>query len=91
MYQVIASNQFGKDYKKCTKRNLPIELLDEIVLTISENKRLPANYRLHKLAGQYRNCWECHILPDWLLIWQVDERNKIIQLVRTGTHSDLFK
>jgi mRNA interferase YafQ len=91
MYQVIASSQFGKDYKKCSKKHLPLELLEEIIIAISENKVLSAKYKLHKLAGSYRNCWECHIQPDWLLIWQIDEKEKVINLVRTGTHSDLFK
>ncbi|MCD6011243.1 MAG: type toxin-antitoxin system mRNA interferase toxin, RelE/StbE family [Flavipsychrobacter sp.] len=91
MYQVIASNQFGKDYRKCLKRNLDIALLDEVIIAISDNKTLPPKFKLHKLAGAYKNCWECHIRPDWLLIWKVDEKEKIIQLVRTGTHSDLFE
>jgi len=91
MYQVIASNQFGRDYKKCLKKHLSVELLDTIILAISENKTLAAKYKIHKLAGEYKNCWECHIQPDWLLIWKVDEKNQTIQLVRTGTHSDLFE
>ena len=91
MYQVINTSQFEKDYKKCKKKNLQIELLNEIIIAIAGNKILAPKYKLHKLIGEYKNCWECHIQPDWLLIWQVDERNKVIQLVRTGTHSDLFK
>lgn len=91
MYEVIASNQFGKDYKKCTKRHLPIDVLDELIIAIAASKILPAKYKLHKLSGIYKNCWECHIQPDWLLIWQVDEEEKLIQLIRTGSHSDLFK
>jgi mRNA interferase YafQ len=91
MYQIVASKQFGKDYKKCIKRHYSIELLDTIVLAISKNKELQPKHKIHKLAGEYKNCWECHVQPDWLLIWQVDEKTKTIHLIRTGTHSDLFR
>ena len=73
MYQVVATNQFGKDYKKCLKRNFPIQLLDSVILSIAENKVLPAKNKKHKLEGKFKNCWECHIQPDWLLIWQQEE------------------
>jgi mRNA interferase YafQ len=67
MYQVIASKQFGKDYKKCQKRNLQIELLDEIIIAISENEPLAAKHKLHKLSGVYKNCWECtcNLIGSW--------------------------
>jgi mRNA interferase YafQ len=91
MYQIIASKQFGKDYKKSIKKHLSLELLDVIILSISENKPLPVRCKVHKLEGEYKNSWECHIQPDWLLIWKKDEKYKTIQLIRTGTQSELFE
>jgi len=90
MYIVVASTQFGKDYKKCIKRKLDISLLDNIVISISGKTILPSKNKPHKLTGNYKGSWECHIAPDWLLIWQIDEKNNILYLIRTGTHSDLF-
>ena len=57
---------------------------------IANKSPLPAKYKAHKLSGDYKDCWECHINPDWLLIWQIDEVNNVLILIRTGTHSDLF-
>ena len=91
MFEVVASKRFGRDYKKCMKKHLPIELLDNLIITLAENKPLPAKYKAHKLEGEFFNCWECHLQPDWLLIWQKNETEETIYLVRTGTHSDLFK
>ncbi len=90
MYSILASKQFGKDYKKCIKKHLSIELLDNVVLSISENIPLAKKFKVHKLEGEYKNCWECHLQPDWLLIWKKDDEEKSIQLIRTGSHSDLF-
>ncbi len=90
MYTAIASSQFGKDYKKCIKRKLDITLLDSIIISISSKTPLPLKNKPHKLSGNYKESWECHITPDWLLIWKIDEKNKILSLIRTGTHADLF-
>jgi len=51
---------------------------------------MPENFHPHKLSGNYKDSWECHIKPDWLLIWNINEKESEIWLVRTGTHSDLF-
>ena len=91
MLNVITSGQFGKDYRKCMKKHLDIGLLDKVITDISEKKVLPAKFKVHKLSGEYKNCWECHLLPDWLLIWQINEDKEELYLIRTGSHSDLFK
>jgi mRNA interferase YafQ len=57
---------------------------------IARNEVLPSKYKPHKLVGDYRDCWECHLNPDWLLIWQTDDKKNVLLLIRTGTHSDLF-
>jgi len=90
MYEVTAAKQFQKDYKKCIKRGWQIELLDEAVLLLTESGALPPKYKAHILSGDYANYWECHVKPDWLLLWKQNHEAQTIQLARTGTHSDLF-
>jgi mRNA interferase YafQ len=66
-------------------------LLDEVVTTLVKEEKLPTKFKPHLLKGNYQGYWECHIQPDWLLIWKQDETIKLITLTRTGSHSDLFK
>ena len=65
-------------------------LLDEVVTLLAETGKLPKKYKPHVLSGNWKGYWECHIQSDWLLIWKQDEVIKLVTLVRTGTHSDLF-
>jgi len=90
MYQVEATSKFKKDYKLCLRRGLKENLIDQVVLMLEKDGKLPAKYKAHKLKGKYSGLWECHIQPDWLLIWDQDETIKLITLQRTGSHSDLF-
>ena len=89
-YEIEFSGRFKKDAKKSEKRRYDISLLSDVLKTLREKGKLPAKYKPHKLSGDYSNRWECHIKPDWLLIWKLDENKKTIYLERTGTHSDLF-
>jgi mRNA interferase YafQ len=57
---------------------------------LAESGTLPPKFKPHKLSGNYNNCWECHIKPDWLLIWQQNDTELILLFMNTGTHSDLF-
>lgn len=91
MYSIFYSNSFKKDTKGCKKRNCDFGLLRTALTELVENGKLQAKYRPHKLSGDYKGFWECHIKPDWLLIWNQDDTQKVIKLDRTGTHSDLFK
>jgi mRNA interferase YafQ len=91
MYELESSNKFLKDLKLMKKRGLRLNLLDEVVTLLVSTGKLPVRYKPHKLSGNYKNYWECHIQPDWLLIWQQDDKIKLVSLSRTGTHSDLFK
>ena len=79
-----------KDLKLAIKRGLDISLLDEIVTTLQNGKVLPEKNRDHALTGNYVGCRECHIQPDWLLIYEISNKELILYLTRTGTHSDLF-
>lgn len=90
MYSVIASSRFKKDFKRCLKRGLREAELKETVLLLEKNGKLPATYKPHILKGKYTGLWECHIQPDWLLVWEQNNTIKLITLIATGTHSDLF-
>lgn len=90
MFEVIATNQFRKDYKLCIRRKLNIGLLDKIIISLSEEGVVPLTNQPHILSGSYSGFWECHIKSDWLLIWKKEEEIRTITLIGTGTHSDLF-
>ena len=85
------TSQFKKDLKLAIKRGLPIELLEEVIQILREQKPLPPNNFDHKLTGNYKGFRECHIQPDWLLIYAVDGKELILTASRTGTHSDLLE
>ena len=91
MYTPVLLNSFKKDYKLADKRGLAIADLDVVLTALINGKELPLKYKNHKLKGSYKDCLECHIRPDWLLIYRVDELNNTITFIRTGSHSDLFK
>ena len=88
--QVVFTSQFKKDYKQAMKRHLKIELLDDIIRTLSEGEALPPENRDHILTGNWSSHRECHIQPDWLLIYRIEDDVLVLTLSRTGTHSDLF-
>lgn len=90
MYKVKFTGQFKRDYKLCKKRGLDMSLLDKAISVLATEGELPSSYRPHKLVGKYSGCWECHIQPDWLLIWQQFDDELILHLTNTGSHSDLF-
>lgn len=90
MYNISFSNQFKKDFKKCQKRGYKMSLLEQVLIILREKGKLPKEYKPHILTGNYSGFLECHIKPDWLLIWWQDDAEKEIRLDRTGTHADLF-
>lgn len=90
MYSLSFGSKFKRDFKTIQKRGYPINQIVDIFQLLEKDGKLPEKYLSHKLTGNYANCCECHIRPDWLLIWERDEMLKEIKLVRTGTHSDLF-
>ena len=90
MLNVVLSNRFKRDLKLIAKRGYDLNLLDAVVSTIAEQRPLPEKNRDHALSGDYIGFRECHILPDWLLVYRVDGNDLILFLSRTGTHSDLF-
>lgn len=88
---IVWTAQFKKDYKLACKRNLDIELLDNVIRVLSKGEKLDDKYRDHDLSGNWEGHRECHILPDWLLVYRIENDVLVLTLVRTGTHSDLFK
>ena len=90
MMNLKITGKFRKDYKRCKKRGLDMNLLKEVINTLLSGKPLEEKYRDHGLVGQYAGHRECHILPDWLLIYYVNNESLILTAVRTGTHSDLL-
>lgn len=90
MLKIVPSNQFKKDLKLAQKRGCKIELLREVVNTLAQEQKLDKKYRDHGLTGNYHGFRECHIEPDWLLIYRISQDALELFLFRTGTHSDLF-
>ena len=90
MYKIVPSNQFKKDLKLAKKRGFNLDLLRSVINTLAEGKKLEEKHRDHSLIGEYRSFRECHIEPDWLLIYRIDGVELNLFLFRTGTHSELF-
>ncbi|MDR1917989.1 MAG: type II toxin-antitoxin system YafQ family toxin [Christensenellaceae bacterium] len=86
--KILYSNLIERDIKKMRKRNYDMSLLKAIIQKIANEELFEPKYKLHILRGEYAGMFECHIKPDWLLIWIVDDDYAILH--RTGTHSDLF-
>jgi mRNA interferase YafQ len=80
---------FKKDLKRIIRRGYRLDNLYRIVTAIRRSERLPVSARPHPLKGEWKNYWECHVGPDWLLIYRVSEAE--VLLARTGTHADLFE
>ena len=89
-YTVKPTSKFQKDLKKAQKRGYDISLLTDIIKKLANGETLPEKNRDHSLSGDYAGCRECHITPDWLLIYEIDNGELILYLTRTGSHSDLF-
>ena len=89
-YQVKFTTQFKKDYTLAIKRGLQASLLDAVITDLANGVPLPERNRDHALGGNWVGHRECHILPDWLLIYRIDGDVLVLTLTRTGTHSDLF-
>jgi len=88
MYSLDHTIRFRKDLKTAIKRGYDISLLEEVVEKLLKGKSLPAHNRDHALTGNWRKHRECHITPDWLLIYKIEKNILVLTLTRTGTHSD---
>ena len=90
MYKIRPSAKFQKDLKRIQKRGYDSTLLKDVLNLLVNGKILPIKYKDHNLSGNFKGCRECHITPDWLLIYEISDDELILYLTRTGTHSDLF-
>ena len=89
-YQIRRTSQFKKDYKRAIKRGFTINKLDEAIELLAKDGLLPSEYNDHPLIGDKYGLRECHIEPDWLLVYRIDHGILVLVLTSTGTHSDLF-
>lgn len=90
MLQLVTTTKFRKDYKRIKKRGYDLSLLENVLNTLLREEPLEKKHRDHALTGNYIGFRECHIQPNWLLIYSVSESELILTASRTGTHSDLF-
>ena len=90
MYLVRPTTKFQKDLKRIERRGYDISLITDIIKKLANGETLPEKNKDHGLSGNYMGCRECHITPDWLLIYEIVDDELILYLTRTGTHSDLF-
>jgi len=88
MRRIAQRKQFRADLKRQKRRGKDVDELITAVELVATEGTLPASYAAHKLSGEWSGVWECHIEPDWLLIYSVTDRE--VLLIRTGTHADLF-
>ena len=91
-YEVVYSKKFEKSLKKIQKQNKNIDELLDVIDKLAFKEELDPKYRNHKLIDDknYKSCCECHIRPDWLLIYQYNDNELLLLLINTGSHSDLF-
>jgi mRNA interferase YafQ len=89
-YQIEISTKFKKDYKKAVRRGCDISLLEQTITILADYGELPQKYKDHSLTGNYTGYRECHITPDWLLVYKIAEDILVLALTRTGSHSDIF-
>ncbi len=90
-YTLKPTTQFKRDLKKAQKQNKNLDLLNKVLQQLAEGIPLPEKNRDHALTGNYAGCRECHIQPDWLLIYEIAEDTLFLYLTRTGSHSELFE
>lgn len=91
MYQIRRSTKFRKDVKRCKKQNKDMDKFKKIHELLSKGKKLPIKNQDHNLGGDWNGFRECHIEPDWLLIYRKDNKKKILEYARMGSHADLFE
>ena len=89
-YDIQATSEFKKGYKAAKKRGRDIKHLENIIDKLASGEKLSEKYCDHQLIGNYRNFRECHVEPDWLLIYRIDSGKLVLVLAATGTHFDLF-
>ncbi len=90
MYTIKFTGEFKRQMKMCERRGYDMQLLREAIRILATEGKLPEEYLPHQLHGDRRGQWECHIQPNWLLVWQQHNRELVLVMLNTGTHADLF-
>lgn len=90
MYTIKFTGEFKRQMKMCERRGYDMQLLREAIRILATEGKLPEKYLPHQLHGDRRGQWECHIQPNWLLVWQQHNRELVLVMLNTGTHADLF-
>lgn len=88
--EIVWTTKFKKDYKLAIKRHLDIDLLDDIIRALSRGEKLPKKNKDHELSRDWVGHRKCHIQPDWLLVYRIENDILVLTLARTGTHNDFF-
>lgn len=91
VYELAKTSQFKASLKRAKKCGLNISLLEDVIEKLRTDVPLEERFHNHELVGKYKGVWECHVQPDWLLLYLKDEDVLVLTLVDTGTHSDIFK
>ena len=91
-YRIRITKKFDKDYKKIVKQGKNVDKLIDVIIKLSQGEQLESKYRIHRLNddGEYKDCHDLHIEPDWILIYKYEDDKLILTLSRTGSHSSLF-
>lgn len=89
-YAVTQTSQYERDLKRAVRRGCDISLIKSVVMQLADGEPLSARHLDHALAGRFTGFRECHITPDWLLVYLIDNNSMVLTLTRTGSHSDLF-
>ena len=89
-YSIDFTNKFKKSLRKGVKRGLDPTLIEKAVEKLAKEGKLPPSYKSHKLHGNLESIWECHITPDWLMLWEQNDEKLTLLFLNNGTHSDLF-
>jgi mRNA interferase YafQ len=89
-YRIQSTGIFKKDLKRIKKRGYRMQLLEEVVTLLSEGETLPVKYKDHILSGNFADYRECHVTPDWILVYRIEDEYLYLVLSRTGSHSDIF-
>jgi mRNA interferase YafQ len=90
VYTVKPTTRFKRDLRRIGRQQLDESDMAQVINTLARREKLEPKYRDHSLTGEYKGCRECHIAPDWLLVYQIDDEYLYLYLVRTGSHSELF-
>lgn len=91
VFELIKTSRFKAGVKLARKRGLDVSLLEDVIEKLRLDQPLEARHHNHELSGNFKGVWECHIQPDWLLLYLKDNGVLVLTLVDTGSHSDIFK